>query len=265
MKLKYVFIIILAVGLLTSCKSKKRTTYKYQTSNNEVVKVEDKTVVVEEKTKEEVIEIPVVNSTEEYILAYKDIAMEEMKLYKIPASITLAQGILESTSGNSELTLRSNNHFGIKCHKEWEGEKTYHDDDEKGECFRVYKDPRNSYKDHSEFLTSRSRYADLFELDEGDYVGWAVGLSRAGYATDRRYPAKLIALIEKYNLHKYDEEVLGEAYQKPTIVKNETYKVIKGDTLYSISKKYGLTVDALKKLNGLKSNNIKVGQTLFVK
>jgi flagellum-specific peptidoglycan hydrolase FlgJ len=264
MKLKYVFIALLTIGLFASCKSKKKTiTYKYppkkETVKTPEVVVEEEVIVVEE------VEIPIINSTEQYILVFKDIAMEEMRVYKIPASITLAQGILESSSGTSALTLRSNNHFGIKCHKGWEGDSTLHDDDEKGECFRVYTDPRNSYIDHSKFLTSRSRYAGLFELDEGDYVGWAEGLSAAGYATDRRYPAKLIALIEKYNLHQYDAEVLGNSYKKPIISKSETYTVSKGDTLYSISKKYGLTVDHLKKINGLKSNEISIGQALLVK
>ena len=264
MKLKYVFITLLTISLLASCKSKKTvSTYKYppkkETVKPEVNVVEEEVVITEE------VKIPTINSTEEYILVFKDIAMVEMREYNIPASITLAQGILESASGNSKLTLRSNNHFGIKCHKGWEGDSTLHDDDEDDECFRVYKDPRNSYKDHSEFLTSRSRYASLFELDPGDYEGWAKGLSSAGYATDRRYPAKLIALIEKYNLHQYDEEVLGESYKKRTIKNSNTHVVSKGDTLYSISRKYGLTVDDLKKINRLKSNDISIGQTLVVK
>jgi flagellum-specific peptidoglycan hydrolase FlgJ len=264
MNLKYFCSVLLIVGLLVSCKSKKRTTtYKYspktETTISEEVVIEEKVVIEEDK------KTPIINSTEDYILVYKDIAMEEMRVYKIPASITLAQGILESSSGKSELTLRSNNHFGIKCHKGWEGDSTTHDDDEKGECFRVYKDPRNSYKDHSEFLTSRSRYASLFDLNEGDYVGWAIGLSEAGYATDRRYPAKLIALIEKYNLHQYDEEVIGKSYKKPEMKKIETYTVVQGDTLYSISKKYSVSIDDIKKLNGLKSNNIAIGQTLVIK
>ena len=144
-----------------------------------------------------------------------------MKIYKIPASITLAQGLLESSTGNSELTKRSNNHFGIKCHKEWEGEFTYHDDDEKGECFRVYKDPAESYRDHSLFLAFRSRYSGLFKLEAGDYVSWAKGLSEAGYATDKRYPAKLIGLIEKFDLQKYDTQVLGKKFEVKTSVKNE--------------------------------------------
>ena len=202
--------------------------------------------------------------TVEYINTYKDIAMKEMREFKIPASITLAQGIIESTSGNSDLTKRSNNHFGIKCHKGWEGDHTFHDDDEKGECFRVYKDPLNSYRDHSLFLTTRSRYANLFTLKDGDYVGWAQGLSEAGYATDRRYPAKLIGLIEKFDLHKYDAEVLGIPFVKVENVSMVQHIVIKGDTLYNISKRYGLTVEELKKINELGSSDISIGQALSI-
>ena len=195
--------------------------------------------------------------------------MEEMRKYKIPASITLAQGILESSSGKSNLTRKSNNHFGIKCHKGWKGKRVYHDDDEKGECFRVYKDPKKSYRDHSLFLTGRGRYSKLFKLKKGDYVRWAKGLSAAGYATDRRYPAKLIALIEKYDLQKYDAKVLGKKYKKERSKEatnnSENHIVTKGDTLYSISKRYGLTVEELKNLNGLSSNSISIGQTLVLK
>jgi nucleoid-associated protein YgaU len=128
----------------------------------------------------------------------------------------------------------------------------------------VYKNPSNSFKDHSLFLTSRSRYAKLFKLKQGDYVAWAKGLSEAGYATDRRYPAKLIALIEKYNLHKFDTQVLGTPAKVQKVKNTISYVVRKGDTLYSISKKYGLTVEELKRLNGLQSNNIKIGQQLFL-
>jgi len=260
-KLKYVLIFVLVVGFLGSCKSKKKAAQK---SNNEpkeeIVEAKKEPVSIE---KEEVKSV-ITNSTEDYIKQYSKVSMDEMRKYKIPASITLAQGILESSSGKSELTLRSNNHFGIKCHKGWTGKKTYHDDDEKGECFRVYKDPRNSYKDHSEFLTGRSRYAGLFDLDEDDYVGWAKGLSKAGYATDRRYPAKLIALIEKYELDRYDVEVLGRSYKKKKKKSKETHVVIKGDTLYSISRKYGLTVEELKTVNGLNSNSINIGQSLLI-
>lgn len=264
MKLKVILICLLTIGFLTSCKSKKQVVYKTHKIQN-TDKVEEKTPI-ENKTAETVIEQKqsIATSTFEYINTYKDAAMKEMREFKIPASITLAQGIIESASGNSELTKRSNNHFGIKCHKGWEGDSTLHDDDEKGECFRVYKDPLNSYRDHSLFLTTRSRYSNLFSLKNGDYVGWAQGLSEAGYATDRRYPAKLIALIEKYDLHKYDAEVLGIPFVKVENMSLAMHIVIKGDTLYNISKRYGLTVEELKKINELSSNDISIGQALSI-
>jgi len=157
-------------------------------------------------------------STEEYIKTYKAIAIEKMREYKIPASITLAQGILESGSGNSNLARKANNHFGIKCHKGWTGRTFYMDDDEKNECFRSYRKAEESYHDHSLFLTQRGRYADLFTLKITDYKGWAKGLSKAGYATNPRYPELLIRIIERYDLAAYDKEALtGKAAkrQKP--------------------------------------------------
>lgn len=264
MKLKVVLICLLTIGFLSSCNSKKQVVH----SKHKIQPTEKKVVAAKEKSKsaEKIIEPKptIATSTVEYINTYKDIAMKEMREFKIPASITLAQGIIESTSGNSELTKRSNNHFGIKCHKGWEGDHTLHDDDEKGECFRVYKDPLNSYRDHSLFLTTRSRYANLFTLKDGDYVGWAQGLSEAGYATDRRYPAKLIGLIEKFDLHKYDAEVLGIPFVKVENVSMVQHIVIKGDTLYNISKRYGLTVEELKKINELGSSDISIGQALSI-
>lgn len=116
----------------------------------------------------------------DYINKYKDIAIDHQKRYKIPASITLAQGLLESAAGTSELARKSNNHFGIKCHNSWEGKRVYHDDDEKGECFRKYRNPKESYEDHALFLTKSSRYEKLFKLDITDYKGWAHGLKRCG-------------------------------------------------------------------------------------
>lgn len=144
----------------------------------------------------------------DYIEQYKDIAMREMQEYKIPASITLAQGLLESGNGKSELARKSNNHFGIKCHKDWNGKRTYHDDDEKGECFRVYDSPEQSYRDHSKFLAERQRYAFLFDLKITDYKAWAKGLKQAGYATLPVYANVLIKLIEDYNLTEYDQLVV---------------------------------------------------------
>jgi len=269
MKFKRSYILLVVILVLASCKSKKTVTHK----NTPQKTVTEKIVIVEEEQLE--VEIVIPSTTEDYIAMYKQIAMDEMRAYKIPASITLAQGILESSSGKSALSLRSNNHFGIKCHKGWKGEKTYHDDDEKGECFRVYDDPNNSYKDHSQFLMTRSWYDGLFELKEDDYEAWAKGLKAAGYATDKRYPAKLIDIIEKYDLYQYDEEVLGvsnKRRKKTKVVESNSkvkatpqHNVVKGDTLYSISKKYGISVTNLKLLNKLDSNTISIGQILVIK
>jgi LysM repeat protein len=143
---------------------------------------------------------------EDYVHKYSDLAVKEMKRVGIPASITLAQGILESGNGNSMLAQKSNNHFGIKCHNDWKGKRVYHDDDAKGECFRKYKTVYESYIDHSNFLTGKQRYASLFELRTIDYKGWAKGLKKAGYATDPRYAHRLIQIIEENNLHRFDKE-----------------------------------------------------------
>jgi hypothetical protein len=154
------------------------------------------------------------SSQEAYIQKWKDEAVRQMELYAIPASITLAQGILESGNGVSELAKKSNNHFGIKCHADWEGGRTYHDDDEKGECFRVYDDPSDSYEDHSKFLL-RDRYASLFELDLEDYKGWAKGLKRCGYATNPKYPELLITIIERHELFKLDNGKWEDKVDEP--------------------------------------------------
>jgi hypothetical protein len=176
---------------------------------------------------------------EQYVEKYKYIAIKEMHDYKIPASITLAQGILESASGNSELAKNANNHFGIKCHKDWEGERYYYDDDEKDECFRVYTNPEESFKDHSIFL-QKDRYKKLFTFDITDYKKWAKELKNAGYATDPHYPKRLIDLIERYGLDKYDkitekqlEKMLKEndidlnVDEEVEIVEEETEKIEK--------------------------------------
>ena len=139
-----------------------------------------------------------------YIEKYKDIAISEMYRSGIPASITLAQGLLESGAGKSQLAAKSNNHFGIKCHNGWQGGRVYHDDDAKGECFRKYDNPEDSYRDHSDFLRYRGRYTFLFDFQITDYKSWAYGLKKAGYATDPNYPNKLITIIELYGLSKYD-------------------------------------------------------------
>lgn len=141
-----------------------------------------------------------------YISTYWEAAVQEMYRSGVPASITLAQGLLESGQGRSTLAKESNNHFGIKCHKDWTGEKVYHDDDAKGECFRKYPSVSDSYKDHSDFLRYKDRYKSLFDLEVTDYKGWATGLKAAGYATDPGYAQKLITIIEKYELYKYDTE-----------------------------------------------------------
>lgn len=143
-----------------------------------------------------------------YIAQFNEIAIKEMIRTGVPASITLAQGILESQSGESELVKRSNNHFGIKCKPEWTGPRTYHDDDERGECFRVYSTPEDSYKDHSDFLKTRAHYNFLFKIDPLNYEAWAKGLQKAGYATLTTYPQKLIKLIKDYNLNDYSKMAL---------------------------------------------------------
>lgn len=180
-----------------------------------------------------------------YINQYKDIAIEQMHKYHIPASITLAQGLLESGAGKSELARTANNHFGIKCHS-WDGKRIYHDDDKKGECFRSYKNVRDSYEDHSIFLATGSRYAFLFKYSETDYVAWARGLKRAGYATSPTYADKLIDIIERYNLDQYDRiqqsskpKVLNP--HTPYIANDIVYIVARqGDTMQSIADEFGI-------------------------
>ena len=201
-----------------------------------------------------------------YIKTYSDLAVSQMKKYKIPASITLAQGLLESGAGASTLAINANNHFGIKCHQDWRGKKIFHDDDEKNECFRKYKNPLQSYIDHSEFLTTRGRYSFLFRFSIKNYIKWSHGLKKAGYATDPRYAEKLIDIIEKYDLWKFDgsKKPLKEVKKKNNKAEKNQYVVKKGDTLYSIAKKYKVSVDELIKKNNLKSNNISIGQKLKI-
>ena len=146
-----------------------------------------------------------------YVEKYSGLAIEEMYRTGVPASITLAQGLLESGYGLSELAVKGNNHFGIKCHNTWTGAKVYHDDDMKGECFRKYDSPEESFRDHSDFLRYRDRYKFLFDLDPSDYKGWAYGLRKAGYATDPKYPEKLILLIEEHELYVFDSMQPDEA------------------------------------------------------
>lgn len=180
-----------------------------------------------------------------YINQYKDIAIEQMRKYHIPASITLAQALLESGAGKSELARKSNNHFGIKCHS-WNGKRTYHDDDEADECFRVYKNVRDSYEDHSIFLATGSRYAFLFKFAQTDYKNWARGLKRAGYATSPTYADKLIEIIERYALHRFDRpqgnksRYLGP--HEPYLANDLVYIIARqGDTMQSIADEFGIS------------------------
>jgi LysM repeat protein len=167
-----------------------------------------------------------------YIDRYKAIAIEEMKTYGIPASVTLAQGIHESGSGCSALAINSNNHFGIKCHSEWSGQTYHHDDDQPQECFRVYSSPEESFRDHSEFLKSRPRYAGLFDLNPTDYRAWARGLKAAGYATNPRYPEIIIKLIEDYHLDQYDRPS-GQTVSNGTSKESSEVQLIKQSLLQS--------------------------------
>lgn len=258
MKIILRVIIISLVFFIVSCRGTKKVISTPKQPRHQ------KTTV--SKPKKEA-KTPVTNNVTEYISKYKEIAKDEMRQYGIPASITLAQGILESGAGKGKLVSISRNHFGIKCHKGWKGLKVEHDDDLKGECFRKYVSDRLSFTDHSLFLVNKSRYVDLFKLPKDDYKGWAKGLKKAGYATDSKYPSKLISLIKRYELYIYDGEVLGKSkkdFDKVTD-KADQHTVKKGDTLFRISKKYKISVDKLKEINGLDSNEIFVGQVLYIK
>ena len=209
---------------------------------------------------------------EAYIKKYRDIAVEEMRKYHIPASITLAQGLLESGAGQSTLARKSNNHFGIKCGGDWDGKSVRYDDDARNECFRAYKHPKQSYEDHSKFLASRSRYAFLFKLKITDYKGWAKGLKKAGYATDRRYAQRLIDIIELYDLHQYDTKK-GLKWMKdnpnphqPYIANGLVYIVVRpGDTWKSISKEFDVSRKILRKYNDLyKGYVLQPGDILYL-
>jgi LysM repeat protein len=209
----------------------------------------------------------------EYIETYKDIAMQEMERTGIPASITLAQGILESGDGNSSLARKGNNHFGIKCH-DWKGKSMKMDDDARNECFRKYKSVEESYHDHSEFLTTRSRYAFLFEYSNDDYKAWAKGLKQAGYATSPTYSKALIGIIEDNQLHEYDRIVIarmdgtlkGKAVYASTeyaggrkILYNNRVKYVlarEGDSFNSLSEELDLFAWQLPKYNDLPARKI---------
>ena len=201
-----------------------------------------------------------------YINQYKDLAIEQMLRYHIPASITLAQGLFESAAGRSDLVRQGNNHFGIKCHN-WTGPTQYHDDDAKGECFRVYQDARESYEDHSKFLARQPRYAQLFSLGQQDYKGWARGLKACGYATNPQYASKLIQLIELYKLQDYDKAKRYDRFMaehsgtdQPVNAQgllhaihrfNDNYYLIarEGDTFKSLGKEVGISWRKLARYN----------------
>ena len=208
----------------------------------------------------------------DYINKYKDIAIDHQKRYKIPASITLAQGLLESAAGTSELARKSNNHFGIKCHNSWEGKRVYHDDDEKGECFRKYRNPKESYEDHALFLTKSPRYEKLFKLDITDYKGWAHGLKRCGYATDKAYASKLIQTIELYGLHRYDGKGLprmpkGYEYHDMDSKWGLPYVVARdGDTQRLIAREFELYAYQIRRYNDFpRGYKLKAGDIVYLK
>lgn len=278
MKIKIFLYCVCFSFIYSSCYTKKQVYYPQQTHQKTVTKKPTESVII---TKEEV-KTEVKNSvyareilerkpqlrisTLLYIDVFSGKAMAQMRKYKIPASIKLAQAIVESNSGQSYLANKSNNHFGIKCHRGWEGDSVTHDDDSLGECFRKYNDPKLSFVDHSAFLTTRPRYNKLFTFKENDYVSWAYELKNAGYATDKLYPLKLIKIIEDYELYQFDEQVLGykTIVQKPEMTTVIEHEVVKGDTLFSISRKYNFTVDELIKLNNLNGNQLSIGQKLKV-
>ncbi len=295
---KGILSLALVLLFLSACKSRK-----YSRSNKQI-----------EKTATKANPDFKSHTTLSYIAAFKSVAVEEMNKYGIPASITLAQGIIESGSGNSSLARFANNHFGIKCTSDWKGKGYYKDDDKADDCFRVYKDARESYRDHSEFL-KRKRYSALFELDKNDYKNWALGLKQAGYATNPKYPDMLINIIDKYQLQQYDEpETENEKLKREDRVFTEinanipqekkkftpveippskqiikapdtlkigtakvytvapgaivtvpdTYVVKKGDTLFNISNRFGISIDDIKLMNKLTDAGIKIGQKLIL-
>jgi LysM repeat protein len=217
---------------------------------------------------------------QQYFDQYKDIAIEQMLKYHIPASITLAQGVFESGAGNSELTRRSNNHFGIKCHN-WTGRTSYHDDDKSNECFRAYDSAYESFEDHSKFLVSGRRYQSLFELKETDYKGWAKGLKAAGYATNPQYANKLIEIIQLYKLYQYDKAKDYDKFMTDRakdhrvngalhVIKyyNKNYYVIarKGDTFRSLADEVDISYRKLAKYNERdKRDQLEEGEIIWLK
>ena len=264
------FFVLSVIFLNVGCGGAKKVSLRYAKAPEKTLeKFEVKQSKLDLRIHKSKEKLSVDERVNNYVAAFSIVAIEEMKMYDIPASITLAQGILESGMGYSRLALDANNHFGIKCHSEWEGKRIYHDDDEKGECFRVYRDPRSSYRDHSLFLISRSRYNLLFDLKIDDYKGWAKGLKKAGYATDPKYSNKLINLIERYSLDRFDiKKKMKRRNNHLEVIKQPSKKKVhivqKGDTLYSISKKYKVDIKSLVQENQLENNTIFLGQNLII-
>lgn len=278
---KFVFAAFFFAFILTSCSTRKGTINSKGGNKGTVTQSNKGNGTSLSRGKTSV-------SGNQYIEKYKNVAIAEMNKYGIPASIKLAQALLESGSGNSYLATEANNHFGIKCGGIWKGKSVTRPDDNINDCFRVYDNAEQSFRDHSEFLL-RKRYSDLFLLSKDDYKGWAKGLKAAGYATNPRYPELLIDMIERYELYKYDrsetvvekekreviveKEIVQNTNETPAIVKTEQIKspvamriheVKAKDTMYSLSKQYGITVEQIKELNGLLDTNLAIGQLLVI-
>src|SRR6056300_1740061 len=246
--------LIIFTLLLSSCGTSRKVVVQAPDTQPTIKKVvkDEKNLTNQEKI-------------EQYIDQFGLVAKAEMKIYGIPASITLAQGILESGMGYGRLAAEGNNHFGIKCHKEWNGKRMYHDDDRKGECFRVYKDPTSSYRDHSLFLRDRSRYAFLFDIKTSNYKAWAKGLKKAGYATDPNYPDKLISLIERFDLTRFDSNNRRTSEVNNNSTNSTQFHIVKkGDTLYSLSKYYKIPLEELIKINKISDQTIYLGKDLKI-
>lgn len=218
-----------------------------------------------------------------YINQYKDLAIEEMEKYHIPASITLAQGLFESRAGLSDLVTHGNNHFGIKCHG-WAGASVYHDDDESNECFRAYNNALESYEDHSKFISNNSRYSNLFKLDNTNYRAWAYGLKDCGYATNPQYADKLIQIIELYKLYEYDKARSYDRFMAarsgndhpsqqgqllhPIHIYNKNYYLVArdGDTFRSIGEEVNISYRAIAKYNERdKKDVLQKGDIIYLK
>ena len=252
------FFIILVLLALTGCASSKQS-----------IKVQSTKSISQAK-----------DDYERYVLTYYPIAVEQMERHNIPASITLAQGLLESGAGKSKLARTSNNHFGIKADKSWNGKRTSSMDNGRLCYFRKYDSVRDSYEDHSMFLVGRQRYASLFKLKKNDYKGWAKGLKQAGYAEDKAYPSKLISLIERYELQKYDSYKTRDIKKSEGAPALESYRSSRtiyrsndllyiigntGDTFKSLGQELDISKSKLIKYNDLyKEYNIKAGDIIYL-